>query len=44
MTKKSWSVTVPGHAPFPMIPLGGAMTQAEALECARSIWPLAQVV
>lgn len=43
MKKKSWYVTIPGHLPFPMIPLGAAMSYAEALACARSIWPMAQV-
>lgn len=39
--KKTWTITVPGHRPFSMG--GEAMTEAEALHCARLIWQFAEV-
>lgn len=43
MRKKSWYVTIPGYAPFPMIPMGEALSQEDAQACARVIWPMAVV-
>lgn len=39
--KAAWLVILPGYRPFSMV--GEPMTQAEALECARVIWPNADV-
>lgn len=39
MTKKNWSVSTRGYAPFPMLTLDKALDHAEALAWARSIWP-----
>jgi hypothetical protein len=41
MTKKSWTVKVPGRRPFTMG--GDPMTYTEALAAARLIWPEAEV-
>jgi len=41
--KKNWSVTTPGHKPFPMIMLEEAMDHEHALAFARSICPLATI-
>jgi len=40
--KKNWTVTTPRHAPFPMI-VQEDVSHDEALEIARTIWPLAIV-
>ena len=39
MTKRNWSVSVPGYKPFPMLTLDGALSHADALAVAQSIWP-----
>jgi len=43
MTKKNWSISTPGYAPFPMLLLEEALDHAGALAWARSIWPLCTV-
>lgn len=43
MTKKNWSVSTPGYAPFPMLTLDEALSHDEALAWARSIWPECKV-
>lgn len=43
MTKRNWTVHVPGYPPFPMIELNGEIDHAEALRAARLIWPMAEV-
>jgi hypothetical protein len=40
--KKNCTVTTPRHAPFPMIVMED-VSRDEALEIARTIWPLAIV-
>lgn len=39
--KARWMVKLPGKTPFPM--LGEPIDRAEALRCARLIWPNAEV-
>ena len=39
--KARWMVRLPGRRPFPM--LGEPIDRAEALRCARLIWPNAEV-
>lgn len=41
MTKPCWLVSLPAGASFAMV--GQKMTFAEALRCARVIWPDAEV-
>lgn len=43
MTKRSWSVSVKGYKPFPMLTLDGALGHSEALAAARLIWPNCEV-
>jgi hypothetical protein len=43
MTKRNWSVSVAGYKPFPMLTLDGALSHADALAFARSIWPLCTI-
>lgn len=39
--KACWQIKLPGKKPFAMV--GAKMTEAEALETARRIWPVAEV-
>jgi len=39
--KACWQIKLPDRKPFAMV--GAKMTEAEALETARRIWPLAEV-
>lgn len=41
MKRNAWSVLVPGYARFTMV--GEPCTREEALQFARSIWPVAEV-
>jgi hypothetical protein len=37
--KRNWTIYVDGQKPFQMVSLDGEIDQAEALACARCIWP-----
>ena len=39
MTKRNWTIYVPGYDPFPMILLDGELDYVRALAEARAIWP-----
>lgn len=42
--KRIWQIKVPGHAPFSMVLMDGALDQEGALREARLIWANAEVV
>jgi len=39
MKKTAWTVLLPDRPSFQMVVLEGKVSQAQALEIARSIWP-----
>lgn len=43
MTKRTWTIRVPGYPPFQMVLLEGELDHAGALSEARGIWPKAEV-
>ena len=43
MTKRNWTIHVPGYDPFPMLSMDGELDYDQALAEARAIWPMCEI-